>query len=118
MKKLKMTLLLCLLSVLCFAQGELPKLTPSGAPVSLLKNQPLVVLKAEKKLAIFDPKKDEDFVLNQLKPEIIEAVDVLNGDNATKAYGDNGRNGVIIITIKQFNLVPKELQGKFTDAEL
>gem|GEM_PF-5975711 len=113
-----MTLMFCFLSALCFAQGELPASQTSGAPVSLLKNHPLVVLKAEKKLAVIDPNKDQDFSINKLTPDIIEAVDVLNGEKALKAYGDSGKHGVIIITIKQFSLVPKDLQGKFTDAEL
>ncbi len=34
---------------------------------------------------------------------------------ATEKYGDMGQNGVVIITFKEFKLLSKELQTKFTD---
>lgn len=39
--------------------------------------------------------------LDQLKPEQIEAIDVLKGEKATTAYGDKGKNGVIVIRTKK-----------------
>ncbi|MPM82470.1 hypothetical protein SDC9_129531 [bioreactor metagenome] len=44
-----------------------------------------------------------DFDLNTLKPAEIESVDVLKGKSANEIYGDEGRNGVIIITTKKSN---------------
>ncbi len=39
--------------------------------------------------------------MEKLKPEQIEAIDVLKGEKATAAYGDKGKNGVIIIRVKK-----------------
>lgn len=39
--------------------------------------------------------------MDQLKPEQIEAIDVLKGEKATTAYGDKGKNGVIVIRTKK-----------------
>jgi TonB-dependent SusC/RagA subfamily outer membrane receptor len=39
--------------------------------------------------------------MDQLKPEQIEAIDVLKGEKATAAYGDKGKNGVIQIRTKK-----------------
>jgi TonB-dependent SusC/RagA subfamily outer membrane receptor len=38
--------------------------------------------------------------LNSIKPESIESIDVLRGKSATDAYGEKGKNGVVIITLK------------------
>lgn len=39
--------------------------------------------------------------MDNLKPEQIEAIDVLKGEKATAAYGEKGRNGVIMIRVKK-----------------
>jgi len=39
--------------------------------------------------------------MDKLKPEQIEAIDVLKGEKAMAAYGDKGKNGVIIIRVKK-----------------
>lgn len=39
--------------------------------------------------------------MDQLKPEQIEAIDVLKGEKAIAAYGDKGKNGVIQIRTKK-----------------
>ena len=38
--------------------------------------------------------------MDAIKPDSIEKVEVLKGESATKKYGDNGQNGVILITTK------------------
>lgn len=38
---------------------------------------------------------------DQLKPEQIESIAVLKGEKATAAYGDKGKNGVIVIRMKK-----------------
>ncbi len=38
---------------------------------------------------------------DQLKPEQIESINVLKGEKATAVYGDNGKNGVIVIRTKK-----------------
>lgn len=39
--------------------------------------------------------------VEKLDPDFIESINVLKGENATKAYGEKGKNGVIIITTKK-----------------
>jgi TonB-dependent SusC/RagA subfamily outer membrane receptor len=39
--------------------------------------------------------------MDQLKPEQIESINVLKGEKATAVYGDNGKNGVIVIRTKK-----------------
>lgn len=39
--------------------------------------------------------------MEQLKPEQIDAIDVLKGEKATAVYGDKGKNGVIVIRTKK-----------------
>ncbi len=40
--------------------------------------------------------------LNSIDPNDIESITVLKDESATKAYGDSGKNGVIIIETKEF----------------
>lgn len=54
--------------------------------------QPLYVIDG-----VISTKEDMD----KFKPEQIESIDVLKGEKATAAYGDKGKNGVIIIRIKK-----------------
>lgn len=44
--------------------------------------------------------KDSNFEVNDLNPNDIESISVLNGENANPVYGDKGKNGVIVITTK------------------
>jgi TonB-dependent SusC/RagA subfamily outer membrane receptor len=39
--------------------------------------------------------------VNGLDPNRIASIDVLKGTSATKLYGDNGKNGVVQITMKK-----------------
>lgn len=39
--------------------------------------------------------------VEKLDPDFIESINVLKGENATKVYGEKGKNGVIIITTKK-----------------
>ena len=59
-----------------------------------LKNeaQPLIVIDGE-----ISTKE----AMDNLKPEQIEAIDVLKGEKATAAYGEKGKNGVIMIRVKK-----------------
>lgn len=38
---------------------------------------------------------------SDIKPETIESIDVLNGESATRLYGDKGKNGVVLIKLKK-----------------
>lgn len=55
----------------------------------------------EKPLVVLDGKEMEnDFNMEFIDPEDIESMKVLKGENATKEYGDKGKNGVIEIELK------------------
>jgi len=41
--------------------------------------------------------------MEKLDPNDVKSVDVLKGENAVKTYGEKGKNGVIIITTKNYN---------------
>jgi N-acetylmuramoyl-L-alanine amidase len=51
-------------------------------------------------LIILDGVVQPNAEINKINPNSIERIDVLKNESATKAYGDAGKNGVIIITSK------------------
>ena len=55
-------------------------------------------LGGEKPLVLVDGKVVAD--MNSISPDRIASVDVLKGEGATKLYGSEGKNGVIVITTK------------------
>lgn len=64
-----------------------------------------------KKLEKVDVKKDSTNAivsLNSINPADIESITVLKNESATKAYGDAGKNGVIIIETKNYKKKIKE----------
>ncbi|MDQ6815754.1 MAG: TonB family protein, partial [Bacteroidota bacterium] len=73
---------------------------------------PLVVLE-EKEMTW------EEFNKRDIKPEKIESINVLKDKSATEKYGDKGKDGVIIITLKGQNSNQKnfESQQKKFEAE-
>lgn len=44
--------------------------------------------------------KDSSNILDSIKPENIERMDVIKGEQATLQYGEEGKDGVILITTK------------------
>ena len=57
------------------------------------EKQPLYILDGKEML--------KDFLVNTIKPENIEKIEVLKDASATAIYGDKGKNGVILITMKK-----------------
>lgn len=58
------------------------------------ENTPLYIIKTSKTEV-------EIFNLNQINPKDIESMSVLKGNAATELYGEKGKNGVVIITLKK-----------------
>ena len=54
----------------------------------------------DKPLIYIDEKKSNKQQLSNLKPEDIQSMSVLKNEKAIKAYGEEGKNGVILITTK------------------
>lgn len=68
--------------------------------------QPLFVIDGVKKVLPQEPgekKKDLDAALN-ISPNDIESISVLKGQDAIDKYGEEGKNGVILITTKSYIL--------------
>jgi len=77
--------------------------TAFSQPPNNQKNETRVIIRGgnlstEKPLVIIDGKSGGD--LQSITPESILSMDVLKGEAATKLYGTDGKNGVIIITTK------------------
>ena len=51
-------------------------------------------------LYVIDGIVNEKFDPKSLHPDMIESISVLKGEAAIKTYGDKGKNGVIVITLK------------------
>jgi TonB-dependent SusC/RagA subfamily outer membrane receptor len=47
--------------------------------------------------------------LNSIDPNDIESITILKDESAIKAYGDAGKNGVVIISTKAYLKKPKKL---------
>ncbi|WP_194778119.1 M56 family metallopeptidase [Pararhodonellum marinum] len=54
-----------------------------------------------KPLYVVDGKIIKEAELKSISPDTIESINVLKGENATKAYGKKGSNGVVEITLKK-----------------
>jgi len=52
-------------------------------------------------LMILDGKKSDTNVLRLLDPNLIHSVNVLKGESANALYGEEGKNGVVLITTKE-----------------
>jgi TonB-dependent SusC/RagA subfamily outer membrane receptor len=65
---------------------------------NLLKPSPLFVVDGLRKPKLDVNSKSTDLNLN---PEDIEKVEVLKGKNATLLYGEEGKDGVILITTRK-----------------
>ena len=61
-----------------------------------------IKLKSEAQpLYVIDGEISTKETLDNLKPEQIESIDVLKGEKATAAYGEKGKNGVLLIKTKK-----------------
>lgn len=93
-----------------------------------LSGNPAVKIRGHKSMATlyvvdgveFNP---AEFEKLNLDPGRIESITVLKGESATKLYGQRGKEGVIIITLKkeitkpEFIPNPNELKGQVIDSE-
>jgi len=96
MKKLLVLAAFALISSVAFSQTSAPEQKASTpeqkSDLWQLDVQPLYIL--DDKII-----KQED--LKSLKPDGIASISVLKDKQATTRYGENGKNGVIIITTKE-----------------
>ena len=55
----------------------------------------------EEPLYIINGKETDAEIMRALNPESIESIDVLKDESAIKRFGEKGKNGVIVITLKE-----------------
>jgi TonB-dependent SusC/RagA subfamily outer membrane receptor len=61
----------------------------------------------KKPLWMVDGKKIDDYAWNTLSPDRIDKIDILKDSNAVKLYGEEAKNGVVLITTKEYALAQK-----------
>jgi len=61
-------------------------------------------------LYIVDGKEVPESYFKAIKPENIKEVSVLKNSSATSIYGDKGKNGVILITMKKLYPIKAEIK--------
>ncbi len=76
----------------------------SPSPAALVETKgktiSITTANADKVLYYIDGKEATIEEVNQLNPDFIESINVLKGNDATKLYGEKGKNGVILIKTK------------------
>ncbi len=68
-----------------------------GSRLSISGNKPLYVVDG----VVISREAERDALNTLVKPEDIEKIDVLKSENAIAIYGDEGKNGVVVITTKK-----------------
>jgi hypothetical protein len=96
--------------LLCFGQIDQSQKKSQSFQLQSTEETPLYVLKVDDKVLEFDARKNEHLDLQTIDPTAISLINVTKGNPA------NGQRGVVEITLKDFNLLSKELQTKFTDS--
>jgi hypothetical protein len=61
------------------------------------------------------PAKGEEVSVESFNTRWLQSISVLKGKDATDLCGDKGKNGVIVLVFKDYDLVPQALQSKFTE---
>jgi TonB-dependent SusC/RagA subfamily outer membrane receptor len=100
MKKALLILVFASLGLSAFSQNEPSKIKliqPSSQEKNVINesNQPLMILDGK----ILEGQNDNN--LNKIDPNDIASIDVIKDKNAVAAYGEKGKNGVILITSKK-----------------
>lgn len=67
---------------------------------------PLSVIKNGDKYIILKSDNDKELVLKQIDQNDIQTIQVLKDESATQAFGESGKNGVIILGLKEGRLAP------------
>lgn len=110
------TLLIVFLVATCIAgQAQEKEIKSAEEQVEKSKElpQPLFVIDGVKKVISQEPgekKQDLDAALN-ISPSDIESISVLKGQDAIDKYGEEGKNGVILITTKSYILKGRQKQN-------
>ena len=91
------------LSLNAFGQTENPKIVISFPPTLDTPVKPKIppLLVWDGKVSQFKEYSAFEEKLKNIKPNDIQSIDVIKGENAVKLYGEQGLQGVIVITMKK-----------------
>ncbi len=80
-----------------------------------LEKSSLVIIKADNKRTQFywNSQSPNDSAFSSIKPDWIDSIDVIKGQNAVDRFGEEGANGVIVLTLKEGTL--QKLPGDVKD---
>lgn len=112
MKTITTTLMLLLICVAAHSQNKVVVKSATDSKTTFTnenKTKPLFIVDGVK-LSKEDTSGniDEDLTLDGIDPDDIQQIEVLKDKQATDKYGEEGKNGVIIITTKD----PKKYRKK------
>ncbi|MCK9305365.1 MAG: TonB-dependent receptor plug domain-containing protein, partial [Bacteroidales bacterium] len=79
---------------------------------TIVREKPLNFLtllqKEPKPLIVIDDEIQKNFDINSLSPDLIESVTILKDSTATKLYGEQAKNGVILIKLKSWIIIEEK----------
>ena len=101
---------------ICFGQEDLSRHQPTVIPHRPAKSA-IYVLKVDNKSLVLMPGQNEDITLKSFDADWIQSISIQKGKNMIDIYGKDARNGVVIITFRDFKIIPRELQDKFRESE-
>jgi hypothetical protein len=103
-------------SMLCAAQD--PSTIASSSYVTTSEPpEMLLILQVDGREIECDARQKQELEIESLNPEWIRSVQVLSGSEATLYYGTKGRDGVIIIQLKDSDLLPPQVQKIVEDGK-
>lgn len=90
--------------------GKMTKKSKADVPIKI-EDKNIKITSDMKPLFIVDGKEFDKSAAGELKPDDIATINVLKGEKATEKYGDQGKDGVVEITLKKENLVEAEVKN-------
>ncbi len=81
-------------------QNTTSKIKQLSSSIPGVYNKPLIVIDGEVK--------GKDFEINTIKPNEIESISVLKDNSAVQLYGDDAKDGAILITMKKVKIIISE----------
>jgi hypothetical protein len=113
MKTNSLLLALCLMVMISISGAAQDKEPNYGTVKLFAKQKPYLVLKVNDRVLEFKADDQDGLDLDKLDAINIESMQVLKDKEAFDQYAENGKNGVVIITFKNFDNLPHSLQDQF-----
>ena len=108
-----MSILLVATITFSYAQEAEPKPVVNIKPKIDKSLQPIFILKAGDKTVKLENKSDGVSTLDDINPNQINTLTVLKDRDAISQYGEEAKNGVIVIVMKDFDSLPDRTKKLF-----